>query len=75
MSSSYPPPPEIPARPLGRGSSRTVVVVLVLLTLAVAVGGAWFFVRTAEQHRAQIDDTGPGNTNASPGFGVTDGEK
>ena len=75
MASSYVPPPQIPARPLGRGSSRLVVVALVLFTLAVAVGGAWYFVRSAEQHRAEIGETGPGNANAAPGFGVTDGEK
>jgi len=62
---------------MGRPASRRFVVVLLLLMAAGAFGGAYYVTRiaTRPENRDRIQQSGPGNPNAAPGFGVTDGAK
>ena len=73
-----PPPAPIPGtQPLSRRSSRVFVVVMLVLMAVLAVGGAYYVTQmaTKPENRARVQATGPGNENAAPGFGVTDGAK
>ncbi len=77
MPVSPPPFPVSGTRPMGRRTSRRFVVVLLLLMAVFAFGGAYYVTRmaTSPENRERIDQTGPGNSNAVRGFGVTDGGK
>lgn len=77
MSSAPPLPPVSGTRPMGRRTSRVFVVVMLVLMAVLAIGGAYYVTRMATQpeNRARVQQTGPGNENAAPGFGVTDGAK
>ena len=52
---------------MSRKSSRVFVIVCVLLILGAMVGSAWYFTRTALDHKDVIG----GDSTAVPGFGVT----
>jgi flagellar basal body-associated protein FliL len=72
------PPAPIPGgHPMSRRTSRVFVVMMLVLMAVFAIGGAYYVTRMATQpeNRARVQATGPGNENAAPGFGVTDGAK
>ena len=72
-----PPTQGPPIRALSRASSKAFVIACIVLMVIASVGGAYYLTRVAKQpdNKARIQQTGPGNENAVPGFGVTDGEK
>ncbi len=63
--------------PMGRRASRRFVLLTLLLMAALVLGGGYYVTQmaTQKQNRDRIEQTGPGNENAVPGFGVTDGGK
>lgn len=63
--------------PMGRTASRRFLLAMVVAMAALILGGGYYVTQLATQkeNRERIQQTGPGNPNAVPGFGVTDGAK